>query len=127
MANLGEITALIASLPPWLQVGANVGLLAVLLVGGFFAIRKGHRDEDESDASGFDAAALLERSPIKAYLEAVQVMADHAKLQTEAAKTISAALVAIAKLVETDFDERRIQREVERRTAEMVNRRNQTV
>lgn len=42
-------------------------------------------------------------------------ISENMRLQTEALKVSSAALGAIAKLVEEDFDERRVHREVGRR------------
>ena len=110
-----DAATIISELPPWLQVGANAALFVVTALGGIWALRRGHKVEAERDAEPFDAADLLESSPIKRFIASVETLADNAKLQTEAQSRISAAATALAKLVEEDFDERRVDREVERR------------
>lgn len=110
-----EASAFLAGLPPWAQIGANVALFLLTIAAGVWGIRKGHKDEGEKESEPFHASDLLDSSPVKRMLETWETVADNARLQTEALKTISAAAVAMAKTIEADFDERRIQSEVKRR------------
>lgn len=114
--------AIVKSLPDWLQVGANVILFLVAIgitVGAYF---RGHAKGGEK-AEMLDAEAFLESDPVQGFLGSITAIAENMRLQTEAQKVASAALGAIAKLVEDDFDERRVHREVERRLAEREGRR----
>jgi hypothetical protein len=112
----------IKSLPDWLQVGANIILFLVAIgitVGAYF---RGHAKGGEK-AEALDTDAFLESGPVRGFLEAVTAIAENMRLQTEALKVTSAALGAIAKLVEEDFDERRVHREVDRVLEERERRR----
>lgn len=112
------ISTAVAELPEWLKWGANAGLFVALVFGSLWTARKVRHEEREHDSRPFDPAKLLEASPIRQVITATETIADNAKLQTEALKTISAAATAIARMVEEDFDERRVDREVERRLKE---------
>lgn len=104
-----DAQAIVAALPDWLKVGANAALFVVGLAIAVLAIRKGHKEGEPGDKPELDD--LLDSSPVKTFL-------DNMRLQTEAMKVMAAALGAMAKVHEADFDERRVHREVERRLAE---------
>lgn len=116
----GEAATIAAELPPWLQWAAQAALFVVTAVGGVAAVVVGKRRAVEHESEPFDPEELLDSSPIKRLIAAFETMADNAKLQTEAVKTISAAATAMARTVEEDFDERRVLREVERRLGLMT-------
>lgn len=112
------VTAVAADLPEWLKWGANAGLFVALVLGSLWSVRKARHEEREHESEPFDPVKLLDASPVRQIIAAAETVADNAKLQTEALKTISAAAAAMAKTVEDDFDERRVQREVDRRLQE---------
>ena len=111
----GDASSLIAELPPWLQWGASASLFVVTTVAGLAAIRVGHKRGKAEDDDGFDADKLLDASPIRRFLEAVDTLADNAKIQTLALKTIAAAAAVQAKKLEPTFDEGHIERDTEMR------------
>lgn len=114
-----DATALINTLPDWLKVGANAAVFVVGLAIAVLAVRKGRRDEDEHEGRDHEgvreAQEALAAGPIREALTSLSTLAENARLQTEAQKVAAAALTAMAKLVEDDFDERRVNREVDRR------------
>lgn len=109
-----DAATIAAELPLWLQWSAQAALFVVTAVGGVAAIFVGKRKPAEPESEPFDPEELLDSSPIKRLIASFETMADNAKVQTEALKTMSAAAVALAKTVEDDFDERRVKREVSR-------------
>jgi hypothetical protein len=110
-----DVTTAIAAMPPWLQGAASVAVFVLTVLIGLRAVRQGSKDAEEHH---LDPAELLASSPVKALVDAIVLISEHQRLQTEALKVTSAALTALAKLIEDDFDERRVHREVERRLAE---------
>lgn len=108
--------AIVAALPPWLQFGANAALFVLTVGLGVLAVLKGRKDAEAHPA--LDPAELLASSPVKTVVEAIALIAENMRLQTEALKVTSAAATALAKLIEHDFDERRVHREVDRRLEE---------
>ena len=110
--------SLVSELPDWLKWGANIALILFAMVAGPLVARAGRKSERERDSEPFDAEAFLDASPVRKLIAAAEVVADSVPLQTEALKTIAAAASAMARTVEQDWDERRIEREVKRRLQE---------
>lgn len=114
-----EASALINNLPDWLKIGANAAVFVVGLAIAILAVRKGRSDEAEHEARDHEGAReaheALAAGPVREALTSLATLAENARLQTEAQKVTAAALTALAKLVEDDFDERRVDREVDRR------------
>ncbi|KAB1075345.1 hypothetical protein [Methylobacterium planeticum] len=65
-----------------------------------------------------DGENLLTAGPVRDLFEAIASIADNIRLQTDDLKTISAAMFAVAKVVEEDFDERPVERAVDRHLGE---------
>lgn len=114
-----DAPALVNNLPEWLKTGANVALFLISLATMGLAMRKGRSDEAEHEAREHEGAReaheALAAGPVREALTSLATLAENARLQTEAQKVTAAALTALAKLVEDDFDERRVDREVDRR------------
>lgn len=99
---MGEAIALIPSLPPWAQAGANVAVFVLTVILGILAFRHG-RAKPADDDDHHDAKLILAADPVKAALTAIVTLGDNARLQTEALKTIAAASTVYAKLAEPGF------------------------
>ena len=110
--------ALVAELPDWLKWGANLALILFAMVAGPLAVRAGRKGEQEHEAEVFDPADLLESSPIRRLVAAWETIADNARLQTEALKTISAIATLQAKALQSGFNEDDIHRDVHWRLTE---------
>lgn len=116
---MSEASALINNLPDWLKIGANAAVFVVGLAIAILAVRKGRSDDGEHEGREHEGAReaheALAAGPVREALTSLATLAENARLQTEAQKVTAAALTALAKLVEDDFDERRVDREVDRR------------
>lgn len=114
-----EASALIDNLPDWLKIGANAAVFVVGLAIAVMAVREVRSDDGEHEGRDHEGARepheALAAGPVREALTSLATLAENARLQTEAQKVSAAALTALAKLVEDDFDERRVDREVDRR------------
>jgi hypothetical protein len=114
----GEVPEIISGMGSWaiyLYNGLTVAGIAGFGLWQYVKARSKAEGERAEEHEHFDAEDLLETSPVKAFLANVNTLADAAKLQTEALRTISAALVTLAKIYEQDFDEMRIRIAVQER------------
>lgn len=118
-----EAAEILTMLPEAVRPFAAGFLFVGTAVAGWVVVLWSKKKESEKPDEHFDAEDLLESSHIKAFLNNVQTLADNSRLQTEALKNISAAATAMGKTIEVDYDERRVNREVERRLAEEKMRR----
>lgn len=112
----GNAAEIAAQLPPWLQTASAAALFVVAVMAGALGLLRG-RAVGAGEGEAHEVEDLLASAPVRRLLECAEAVSDNARLQTEALKTISAAATAMAKTVEDDFDERRVQREVDRRLA----------
>lgn len=110
-----ENASAFTDLPLWIQAALTIGAGIATAVGGVVFGKRGHRAVREHEDI---ADELLESSPIRKFLESVETVTANQKLQTEALRTIAVAVTAIAKILEDEFDEQRIDREIARRLGE---------
>ena len=125
-----EAPEILASLPPWAQVTYTVGALFGAGSLGLLAWLKSWRDEKKAAAipapvaepDHFDPDELLTAAPITKFLADISDLAATSRIIAEGVKNISATATVWAKTREDGYDEMVVQRAVDERWRELMNR-----